>query len=53
MSKMKVQEQRVEEMKKELEKKEQNLVGIMDQVQWQLQQLTDERSKKVRGWSAE
>ena len=45
MTKMKVQEQRVEEMKKELEEKEKNLVGMMDELQLQLQEIAKERAK--------
>ena len=43
MNRMKIQEMRVERMKKELEEKEQNLVQMMDKVQEHLKELATER----------
>ena len=43
MNRMKIQEMRVERMKKELEEKEQNLVQMMDKVQEHLKELSTER----------
>ena len=43
MNRMKIQEMRVEKMKKEIEGKNQNLVEIMDKAQEQLNELVTER----------
>ena len=48
MSKMKIQEQRVEKMKEELEQKEKKLVVMMDELKLQLQEIAAKERSKVR-----